>query len=177
MHSYNVIWCPETWWRDSFVHINTQLIFRVFLTAFHVRVWRNPGTDIRRWQSISTLAWRAWVSNFLSKKRWGREAVIKHAAIDSSGLTHEPFVTACKTSHSHHNRRSSWIRLERDHNLHHENTQRRDFWRIGDVGWFGMRDWHVLSRAAWLCSCELSVLVLFPILSGVACGIDGMQQH
>lgn len=34
------------------------------------RVWRIPGKDMKKWQNISRLVWRVWVSNFLLKKGW-----------------------------------------------------------------------------------------------------------
>lgn len=61
---------------------------------------------------------------------WGNDSVLSLM---------EMVVTESKTAHSDHHCCSSWIRLERDHKLHHENTQPGNFWRAWTICWFGKR--------------------------------------
>lgn len=82
-------------------------------------------------------------------------------------------VSENQAAHSHHDCCSSWVRLEGDHNLHHENTQLRDFRRARTISRFGK----------WLCLYELiftfyhtniTEVQMILVFSGSACGTHGM---
>lgn len=120
-------------------------MYNICMFPITLRGWRTAGRDIKGLQNISTPVWRGWVSNFLSKKKWvfktsckwlyatHEEPLGRWELLGSAEFLTSAAVTESKTADGHHHRRSPWIRLERDHNLHHENTQLGDLRRARTV--------------------------------------------
>lgn len=95
--------------------------------------------------------WRGWDSNFLSKKKWvfkttckwlyatHEEPLGRWELLGSAEFLTSAAVTESKTADGHHHRCPPRIRLERDHNLHHENTRLGDLRRAWTVCRLGRR--------------------------------------